>query len=610
MTKTGALEIACMLLSALASGGCGTDPYAGQSSPPDTATSTSSLTDTSTTSTDTATSSTAITGDTSPGTPDAGAPDVPADTGNIYTFAIAVAPNRLLDLVFMIDNSPSMAPKQAKMNVQFPKLIAALKDPNDGTLPDLRVALIDSNLGTGGAYNDGLSCAPNSENNYSAWGDQGKFMMVGATGCGVTSGDARWIEYSKGQAVNYTGDINQVFACLATNLGTLGCGEEHSLQAFEWALVAKGVGNDDQQMNFLRPNAYLGLVFLSDEDDCSAATDDGMFGVKPELFGESASLRCATRAHACAGRNLTTSPPGYPTDAPYAHPFTDCAARTDACPNPTDGTGTTDTSVPTNCSPLKDIHSLAEEIKGLKNDPDNQIFVAGIFGWPLSDADMANASYKIAPVPNPNIYDSAHPTVYDYWPVCYDPQHMPSAVSVDPTTGFDATAAGWGATGGLRMSAFVDEFGDKGLKFSICQTDFSAAMKAIGDNIAKKLQNLCIDQKLLDSDLVTPGLQPDCRVVLGIPYQDPSNPNNILYNESPNPMPQCPAGATNGSVTQDCWQLASDTVWCPINGQLVNLLRTADEVAQGPLEPGTRIQMQCEICPAASSPDQAAGCNY
>jgi hypothetical protein len=33
----------------------------------------------------------------------------------------------------------------------------------------------------------------------------------------------------------------------------------------------------------LRPDAYLGLVFLSDEDDCSAATNDGMFGDKPEL---------------------------------------------------------------------------------------------------------------------------------------------------------------------------------------------------------------------------------------------------------------------------------------------------------------------------------------
>ena len=50
----------------------------------------------------------------------------PEQQTDIY---ISVAPNRLLDLVFMVDNSPSMAPKVAKMNAQFPKLIAALKDP-------------------------------------------------------------------------------------------------------------------------------------------------------------------------------------------------------------------------------------------------------------------------------------------------------------------------------------------------------------------------------------------------------------------------------------------------------------------------------------------------
>ncbi len=521
----------------------------------------------------------------------------PEQQTDIY---ISVAPNRLLDLVFMVDNSPSMAPKQAKMNAQFPKLIEALRDPNDGTLPDLRVALIDSDLGTGGAYNDGLSCAPNTENGGSAWGDSGKFMMVGATACGVNSPDAKWLEYTKGQAINYSGDINQVFACLATNLGTAGCGEEHQLQAFEWALVAKGVGNDDQQKNFLRAQAYLGLVFLSDEDDCSAATDDGLFGQGPvggkDVSAESASLRCATRAHACEGRNLTVSPPGYPTDAAYSHPFSDCKARTDACPNPTDGTGTTDTSQPTDCSPLKDIHHLADEIKSLKTDVNN-ILVAGIFGWPLTDADMANATYKIDKVPNPNIQDKAHPTVYDYWPVCYDPQHKPASATTDSATGFDQTAAGIGATGGLRMSAFIDEFGENGLKYSICQTDFSDSMQKIGAAIAKHLQNLCVNYKLIDTDVNTAGLQPDCRVVFRTPYPDPSNSNRVLYKEDPNSMPECLAGSTNGNVQQDCWQLSTNLDKCPINGQLISVLRTSQEVKDKPqLDPGTMVGMQCRTC--------------
>jgi hypothetical protein len=101
----------------------------------------------------------------------------------------------------MIDNSPSMAPKQAKMNAQFPKLIAALKDPNDGTLPDLRVAIIDSDLGTGGPISSG-SCGPKTlpdGTNPSIYGDMGRFQMIGATTCGVTSPDATYLEYTKGQ---------------------------------------------------------------------------------------------------------------------------------------------------------------------------------------------------------------------------------------------------------------------------------------------------------------------------------------------------------------------------------------------------------------------------
>jgi hypothetical protein len=210
----------------------------------------------------------------------------------------------------------------------------------------------------------------------------------------------------------------------------------------------------------LRPNAYLGLVFLTDEDDCSAAPNDGMFGDKAELRSESASLRCYTRSHACNGNNLTSvNGPGYPTTQAFSAPLSSCSARTDTCPNGFGSTGSTDTSQPTpQCSPLRDVHALASEIKGLKSDPTNQILVAGIFGYPLSDADMAMATYKIAPVPNPNSADAAHPTVFDSWPVCYDPQHKPA----DPNT-FDPAAAGIGATAGLRNAAFVDEFGDNGL---------------------------------------------------------------------------------------------------------------------------------------------------
>ena len=87
--------------------------------------------------------------------------DASPDGPTITTYFVDLNPLRQLDLIFMIDNSPSMAPKQAKLRENFPRLIAALKNPIDGSLPDLRVAIIDSDLGTNGAYSSG-SCGPKS----------------------------------------------------------------------------------------------------------------------------------------------------------------------------------------------------------------------------------------------------------------------------------------------------------------------------------------------------------------------------------------------------------------------------------------------------------------
>ena len=480
-------------------------------------------------------------------------------------------PARLLDLVFMIDNSPSMAPKQQKLRENFPRLITVLKNPTDGSLPDLRVAIIDSDLGTGGAYASG-ACGPKtlSDGSSSSYGDLGRFQMIGARACGVTGNGSLWLEYAQGMPVNFSGDISTVFACLAGNLGTLGCGDEHQLQAFEYALVTKGIGNGGQQ-NMLRANANLGLVFLSDEDDCSAAPNDGMFGELGDLHGESASLRCATRAHACGGSNLTTSPPGYPTDAAFEAAFSTCAARTDACPNPADGKSATDTSKPTACSPLRDFKRMADEIKSLKQKPDEQIFVTGIFGWPTSDDELATATYKIAPVPNPNSADTFHPTVFDYWPICHDPNHLPT--KPDPATGFDTESAGWGATAGFRLSAFVDQFGGNGLKFSICQPDFSDSMRLIGGAIARKMQNLCLPANYTQYATCTANyLIPD------------ANGNEAMARD---PIPVCDSQTS----VYPCYSVGTDDTLCPGQQYFVQLDRGG---STDPLPTGTRLEFRCQ----------------
>lgn len=545
--------IAGMCGVALVCVGCGTDPYAGESS---------------------STRTWPITGtDTSTKT-SAGI--------NISTdyYVAAGELTRKLDLVFMIDNSPGMTGKVAKLASQLPKLFSALQDPQGGAYPDLRVAIIDSDLGTGGAYSVG-SCGPNSSNGDSPYGDLGHFQMRSAATCGVTSGDALWIEYTKGAPVNYIGDTSKVLSCLATNLGTLGCGEEHSLQAFEFALLSQSLhqGSYAQQNAFLRAEAILGLVFLTDEDDCSAATNGGMFGDKAELRGESVSLRCATRGHRCDGLNLADVGPGYPTTAAFATDFAKCSARTDACSNATDGDPVgTDTSTPTTCSPLKSVVKMANEIKSLKGaDADQKVLVAGIFGWPRKGAngkpDFTDAEYRIDLVPNPNVTDTDHPQVFDYWPVCYDPDHLPQG------SGFDAEAWGDGATGGLRLSAFVDEFGTSGLKYSICERDFSDAMQGIGAALAKKMPNHCVTSNIDGRS---------CSVRIVRPVVD-AQTNVVTYVADANLLPRCPDGAA--TIGWDCYALSVDPVACPGAQYLVQLERT--ETAS-PLTEGNKLRFTCK----------------
>ncbi len=494
------------------------------------------------------------------------ASDGPNSAGN---FKVDLAPARQLDMVFMLGNGACCG-KLAKMNKMFPTLLTQLRDSTDGTYPDLRIAIIDSDLGTGGQYKQG-SCAPNQTNGGSLWGDLGKFQMRGAASCGVTS-DALWIEYANGQPVNYVnpanGDIAQVFGCLATNVGTTGCGVEQQLQAFEYALITPGIGNEEQR-KMLRPYAQLALLFLADEDDCSATPDDSMFGDKPELAWESASLRCATRGHACGGVNLSQAPPGYPTTAAFSAPFASCQARMDACPNPSDGTASdvVDTSEPTECSPLKSVSFMANELKALKSIPDQQLLVAGIFGWPRIGADgtpdVASAIYRIDLAPNANTADTAHPQIFDYWPTCFDPDHMPKS------SGYDAEAWGWGATGGLRLAAFVDRFGKSGLKFSSCERDYSGAMTAIGNTLAQRTRQSCLPAAVAGfSKCSAHLLAPD-----GVGG----------YLATPDPVPSCDANPT----ASPCYTLAADATACAA-GELRVAVNPASAVATS-----TVLQLDC-----------------
>jgi hypothetical protein len=153
-----------------------------------------------------------------------------------------------LDLLFMIDNSGSMEEEQANLARNFPRLIDELKNLPMG-LPDLHLGVVSSDLGDG------------------SWSGEGGALQV-PSGCGLDPKKGRYLISQSGSNNNFDGDIAHVFACLA-ELGTGGSGWEQQLASVRMALSGFVPAND----GFLRPDAHLAVVYITDEDDGSASPD-------------------------------------------------------------------------------------------------------------------------------------------------------------------------------------------------------------------------------------------------------------------------------------------------------------------------------------------------
>ena len=389
---------------------------------------------------------------------------------------------------------------------------------------------------------------------------------------------------------NFVGDFAGVFGCLASAVGTGGCGYSQPLRALESAFFDPSNAKQQRDL-FLRPDAYLGIVIITDQDDCSAGPESCIFTDVPAAAGESASLRCTTRASACGGQNLSSSPPGYPTTAAFAASLTACTTRTDFCG------ADIDASQPTDCNPLVDYRAIANEMKQLKASPYDQIAVVGILGWPLTyTADVVTAQVIIDQRPNPDVSDTAYPQIFDVWPICYDPSHQPA----NRAAGFDSDAAATGSTPGLRISAFLDQFGANGMRFSICDPDLSLAMEPVGWDMMCPMHSLCINSKLLDTDVAQPGVQASCKVWLSVPpVGSPGGP----YAET-QPYAECDAARS----VVPCWYVIQDTAKCPVNGQWIGTVRRSGETT---VNQGTILNIQCLACPdGVSDTSTIPGCDY
>ena len=507
---------------------------------------------------------------------------------------ILSSPERQWDILFLIDNSPSMAGKQAALARNLPRMIQALQWLPGG-LPDVHIGVVSSDMGAG---------TQPAGSNWRFLGDRGLLWgndpapgaiatVAGGTanGCGLDPG-ARWIEDiwrpdGSGRKRNYTGELADVFSCLASAVGVNGSSYPHPLQALRVALRPQA-GINEANVGFLRSEADLVIVLIADEDDCSADPDDtidnGMF--QPMNPGETARLRCAARGHVCNGKPIPDYDPatGY-TGQGFTANLADCAAKDQLDPSHPDPA----------YLPLIRVQDIIDSVNGVKARPAEQIGVSGVIGWPPNN-DPTSVRYQIG---KDSTAPSPQDTLWDYLPICEAPP--------------DASAGGkvYKAYGGLRLKQFIDAYekGSDQNAFSICNSDLTAAMTQFGNSIGMPRRPACLESPLIDTDPSTPELDPECQVIEHVPCETPGQGTCRPSGYQEQSVPECrdsqgsrldSANPQMESVPDDsrpCWLLSYDRspTGCPDspNGQGIYILRKLAHIAPA----GSLLTVRCLTCP-------------
>ena len=203
----------------------------------------------------------------------------PSDPTGEIRAAISIEPAQELDILFVIDSSGSMEDEQASLATNFQRMIDALSD-NEAGLPSLHIGVVTTDLNEPG--ND--SC-PTTET-------PGQFVRS-INGCAGPNG-AFIVDTPNGDGTrsrNYQGSLTDTFSCIA-EVGAKPCHiYEQPFEAARRVLSGEAVTE-----GFLREGAFLSVIFITDEDDCSASNEQ-IFDLDGEdnlssRFGPRASFRC------------------------------------------------------------------------------------------------------------------------------------------------------------------------------------------------------------------------------------------------------------------------------------------------------------------------------
>ena len=465
--------------------------------------------------------------------------------------------NNNLDLLFMVDDSSSMTTMQKKLLDQLPHFLSFLQ-----TLPvkpNLHLAVVSSDMGAKTDVN--IMCTPH--------GNQGEFFAQPEGTCTSTTlaPGATYISDVDGVA-NFTDPIALVFQCIGL-LGASGCGFEQPLASIDRALGADGLGPPpSQNAGFLRPDAYLGIVMLTNEDDCSAPADTTIFSLNGGLQsitnpdGPIDNYRCnggRRGGHLCKDLNAGSPNSGYAT--PPLNP-------------PSDATGSPSILQLADCedndsgsSALTPVSKFISDIKALKPDPDNQILVGAII------APATPYAVQWAPTVTP-----AGTT--ENWPEVMHSCGPAGGDDVNPDPRTKTVADGSYGDPGVREAQFVHAFPHSVIG-SICDINYSASMDEIANKLGQFFTPPCIESKIQNDAKGNP----DCSVIENL--TDAGGHQTHLAIENCN---------ENGN-TPPCWTLETGMNNCTGQSLKVN------DSAANMMASSENSTISCSLCvPGVAAP--------
>lgn len=177
-----------------------------------------------------------------------------------------------MDIIFVVDDSGSMGEEQANLASNFPMFAQVLESFRNqaGQELDFRVAV--TTTGRDLSYTIASPFPPLPATPMSERGPNGRFRNEES--CGMRR---PWLERADG-------NVASIFSCAAA-VGTSGSAIEMPLLAIEWSLSERV--RDGANAGFLRDDALLAVVVLTDENDCSRSDNNFTIGFNEDVCSSS-----------------------------------------------------------------------------------------------------------------------------------------------------------------------------------------------------------------------------------------------------------------------------------------------------------------------------------